>query len=352
MAVSTQRLEPPSDGAAPQAEPSPPVSPPIQTPDPVSAPSLMAALMARQVETARLPAAGLPAAIAEPPHPEKDPGSERADDLPPVALVRRYDTHRMVPVGPIDPASALPEGLDGAGFVGGEPLDASFAALRRIAEDGLQWQALVELDRVTDAQLIAENDRLPGIGLAELIFGMPFDAAVNAAFCHAHPLGRRFADPERGAWTCAFEPETALAEFIFHHTVVLGEVGRFEDTVIVEDHCADLSATLHDLRTTAANDLHPAGEAPLAPEASTALTLPVATGSFADCLAPDSYQASQGLSRDLLDAGALGLVYPSQRHPGGTCVACFRPAMLTNIRAGARYRIEWTGSPEPRITPV
>jgi hypothetical protein len=51
----------------------------------------------------------------------------------------------------------------------------------------------------------AENDLLPGIGVRELLFGVPYYRVVNAAFTHAHPLGSRFNDPERGAWYAAFE---------------------------------------------------------------------------------------------------------------------------------------------------
>ena len=42
--------------------------------------------------------------------------------------------------------------------------------------------------------------------------------------------------------------------------------------------------------------------------------------------------ASQQLAEDLLTAGSLGVVYPSVRHDGGTCVACFRPALVMNVR--------------------
>lgn len=42
--------------------------------------------------------------------------------------------------------------------------------------------------------------------------GVPYYRIVNAAFTHAHPLGSRFNDPDRGAWYAAFELETAQAE--------------------------------------------------------------------------------------------------------------------------------------------
>jgi hypothetical protein len=45
------------------------------------------------------------------------------------------------------------------------------------------------------------------------------------------------------------------------------------------------------------------------------------------------------LAEKLLLAGALGIVYRSVRHPAGMCVACFRPALVTNPRREARCRI-------------
>ena len=66
-------------------------------------------------------------------------------------------------------------------------------------------------------------------------------------------------------------------------------------------------------------------------------------------LSPDSYLSSQLLGQQLLDAGSLGLVYPSVRAPGGTCLACFRPVLVGNVRKAATYVFRWTGQPEPEI---
>jgi hypothetical protein len=54
----------------------------------------------------------------------------------------------------------------------------------------------------------------------------------------------------------------------------------------------------------------------------------------------------------LLDAGALGIVFPSIRRVGGTCIACFRPALVMNVRQGPSYRFVWKGSEEPAISPL
>jgi hypothetical protein len=210
--------------------------------------------------------------------------------IPPLGLVRQYDTHRLIP---------------------SRYGDAS--VLVRIADDDAHLRDIFDLDHATNDRLLAENDRLPGIGVRELVFGVPNHRIVNAAFCHAAPLGSRFNGPDRGAWYAAFELDTAQAEVAFHKAVELAEIGGWRETATYDDYLADFSGDFHDLRG----------------------------GGFEACLAPDSYVASQELAETLLDAGAAGLVYPSVRRAGGTCLACFRPAMVGNVRKAATYAFEW-----------
>src|SRR5258707_1038638 len=73
---------------------------------------------------------------------------------------------------------------------------------------------------------------------------------------------------------------------------------------------------------------------------------------FAACLSPDSYVASQGLADQLLKADSLGVVYPSVRYSEGTCLACFRPAVVTHVRTGAHYEFTWNGQPQPTIAAI
>ncbi len=112
---------------------------------------------------------------------------------------------------------------------------------------------------------------------------------MNAAFAHPHPLGARFTAPDRGAWYAAFELPTAQAEVGFHKTVQLVEIGMPDDSVTFDDYAADFSADFHDLR---------------------------GARGFRACLAPDSYEPSQALAADLLENGALGIVYPGVRRQG------------------------------------
>lgn len=222
--------------------------------------------------------------------------------LPPSTLVRQFDTHRLIP------SRYVP---------GGD------SVLVAIADDDEHLRAIFELDAATNDRLLAEQQLLPGIGLEELVFGVPHASVINAAFCHAQPLGGRFNGPDRGAWYGAFELATAQAEVAFHKSVQLAEIGRFEDTVTYDGYLADFSASFHDLRRTRG---------------------------FRACLDPASYVDSQALAERLLVAGSLGVVYPSVRHSGGTCVACFRPALVANVRREKTYRFTWDGQREPSVT--
>jgi hypothetical protein len=222
--------------------------------------------------------------------------------LPPVSLVRQFDTHRLVP---------------------SKRSEAS--VLVRIADDDAHLKDVFDLDQATNDRLLAEAGAAPGIGPHELVFGVPYAAVVNAAFCHPHPLGARFNGPDRGAWYAAFEVETAQAEVSFHKSIELAEIGQWHDTVTYDDYLADFSTPLHDLR----------GDT-----------------TFADCLAPDSYVASQELAERLLAAGSGGVVYPSVRREGGTCIACFRPPLVGHVRRDRTWRFTWEGTATPAVEPA
>lgn len=230
------------------------------------------------------------------------PRSDRVSKLPGRTLVRQFDTHRLIPSRYADDDTSV---------------------LAAIADDAKHLHDIFDLDNAANERLLAENSLLPGIGVDELVFGLPYYRTVNAAFCHAHPLGSRFNGPERGAWYAAFELNTAEIEVAFRKSIELAEIGWFDETVTYDDYLADFSAEFHDLR---------------------------GDKRFAECLSPASYVASQELAHRLLSgARSLGVVYPSVRHKGGTCVGCFRPALVMNVRKSTTYRFRWKGTPTPEI---
>ena len=222
--------------------------------------------------------------------------------LPPLTALRQFDTCRLIP-------SRFAQQED--------------SVLQGIAEGASHLQDLFDLDNATNQRLVGERGGLPGIGIDELVFGTPNFRIVNAAFTYPRPEGSRFNDGERGAWYCAFELETALAEVVFHKTVEYQEINRFDDCVDYQAYLADFTNEFHDLRG--------------------------AKKAFAACLNPRSYVASQTLADELLTQGSLGLVYPSVRRVGGTNLACFRPALVGNVRRASAWRMAWKGSKTPEI---
>ena len=181
---------------------------------------------------------------------------------------------------------------------------------------------LFELESATNDRLLAESSMLPGVDVRELVFGVPYYRIVNAAFCHAHPLGSRFNGPDRGCWYAGLEIETSIAEVAFHKSTEYAEIGVFADSVTYDDYLSDVSAEFHDLRSAAA---------------------------FHGCLDPQSYVESQLLAEKLLAEGSLGIVYPSVRRPAGTCLAILRPTIVANVRQGSTYRLTWSGTSTPTV---
>lgn len=221
--------------------------------------------------------------------------------VPPLTALRQFDTCRLLP----------------SRFA-----DVEDSVLAPLAENDAHLRDLFELDNATNARLRTQNGGAAGINVDELVFGVPNFRIINAAYTYAHPQGSRFNDSRRGAWYCAFDADTALAEVSFHKTVEYAEINRFDDSVQYQCMLADFTAAFHDLRGQPRYDA---------------------------CLAPDSYVESQTLAERLLDGGALGVLYPSVRRPGGTNLACFRPALVGNVRKGAVYRLTWRGNPQPTI---
>jgi RES domain-containing protein len=227
---------------------------------------------------------------------------KRVAALPPASLIRRRDTHRLIP----------------SKYSGRDPLE-------ELAHTAAQLEDLAALSTVTDEGPLAASGLLPAISPYELVSGVPHAQVINAAFTYAHPLGSRFNNADRGAWYSAFQLNIAQTEVAFHKTTHLAEVGRYEDEVELDDYLADFNCELHDLRRAKR---------------------------FAACLDPTSYVASQTLAEKLLESGSAGVVYPSARRPRGTCLACFDPKRVTNVRRAGRFRFSWHGKPTPQIVRV
>lgn len=195
--------------------------------------------------------------------------------------------------------------------------------------------AVIELEGWTNDRIAGELGIPGAVPRDEWVVGRPMASVVMAAFCHPRPDGSRFAGEDRGAWYAARTIDVALAESVYHRTEELREVGAFETRVQMRVYLADFSAMFHDIRA-------------YFPARAADRRKPPPAG-WAALYDPDDYTAAQRFARALLEAGANGIVYRSVRHADGECLACFRPRLVRNVRAGGHYEFVWEGRPEPRV---
>lgn len=206
------------------------------------------------------------------------------------------DTHRLIP----------------SKYSDAEPI---LGLLARAGEDDIVGE-LESLDAATNTRLRADQGVLPGISIHELVYGVRYSTIVNAAFTCAAPYGGRFNTSDRGAWYGGLERETSEAEVAFHLLRQLEEVAwKEEEAAAYDDYLADFHAEFHSLVS---------GD----PDNFSALLKP-------DPI-PECYREPQALATALLAAGSNGIVFPSVRRADGTCIVCFRPALVYHVRRGAR----------------
>ena len=205
-----------------------------------------------------------------------------------------------------------------------EPVLLTLAATQEALND------LAALESVTNSRLRAQQSGLNELDASELVFGRPGHTFINAAFTHTRAGGNRFNGPDRGAWYCAFELETAIDEVAYHLTQELAAIERFENITDYAELIADFIGPFHDLR--------PSGPTRMA------------------CLNGDpavGYPAGQSLARELrTTTNSNGIIYPSIRRSGGTCLVAFHPSLVQNIRQGAIWRLEWQGKPAPDVSRI
>jgi len=187
--------------------------------------------------------------------------------------------------------------------------------------------ALAEIEGATSQRLLAEERGADGISRDEFVHGVPHAAFINAAFAYSKPKEPNRFNALRGAWYAALEVETCMREVAWHMAAFLAKSGRYKGVVEYAELFASMAGEFVDLRKAGA---HP-------------------------CLDPDSaigYPIGAAVAEAALAQGLNGVIYPSVRHPGGTCIAALRPHAVQSVAQGAVFRFEWAGSPEPTITSV
>ena len=136
----------------------------------------------------------------------------------------------------------------------------------------------------------------------------------------------RFNGPSRGAWYAAFEVETAIAEVSFHLTRELDNIGFYETTVDYAELFASFAGDFLDLRNLP--DPQP------------------------ECLNPDveiGYPHGNAVADAARTKGLNGIIYPSVRRHGGTCLVALIPHAVQSVAQGRVIRLVWKGKREPEV---
>lgn len=160
-------------------------------------------------------------------------------------------------------------------------------------------------EEVGDLSLVPAEDRVTGHGATPIM----------AAFTHLNPQGARFTTADYGAYYAAVAIDSAVDETKHHRAVFLARTNTPPIDIDMRCYVVKLNGHLHDVRDEAPAEIYDA----------------------------DDYSASQALAKRLRSEGSGGLTYNSVRHEGGTCVAVFRPRMLSDCRQERHLSYRWDG---------
>jgi hypothetical protein len=200
--------------------------------------------------------------------------------------------------------------------------------LRKLVEES-DLAALEQIEGATSGRLRAQAIGAERLDRRELVYGVAHAHFINAAFAYFMPRSlNRFSGPGRGAWYAALARETCVAEVAFHMERELANIADFTATVDYAELYASFIGDFVDLR-----------EAKPRPD-------------FLDPDPDKSYAAGNAFADAVRAAGHYGIVYPSARHSGGTCLVALVPHAVQSVAQGAVIRLVWTGKPGPRVSQV
>jgi RES domain len=185
--------------------------------------------------------------------------------------------------------------------------------------DPEDWPLLIAAEQKTNPRLMETLGALDLIPPARRVAG-PGATWLMTPFTHvSRDRPSRFTRGDYGVLYVAERFETALLETMYHHARFMartaqapGWTSQFREIVL------DLAADLHDLR----------GGDP----------------SWQAALEPDDYTQAQALAASLRARASEGVVYPSQRDPGGECAGLFYPDRTTNAVQGRHLDYHWDGA--------
>lgn len=180
--------------------------------------------------------------------------------------------------------------------------------------DPADWEAVASAEAKFNPRIRESIGDLSKVPMARRVTG-PGASWVMAPFVHCSPLRpSRFSDGSFGLYYAGNSVEVAIAETIHHHT----------KTMLATDEPAGWTSQFRELVGTFDATLDDVSAVP-------------------DLLHPADYTASQKFGATRRAAGSNGIVWPSVRYQGGTCIAAFWPDLVPIPSQGAHFAYHWNG---------
>jgi hypothetical protein len=200
--------------------------------------------------------------------------------------------------------------------------------LRKLVDEA-DLAALEEIEGATSGRLRAQATGAERLDRRELVYGVAHAHFINAAFAYFMPRTlNRFSGPGRGAWYAALALDTCVAEVAFNMERELANIADFNAIVDYAELFASFIGDFVDLRCARPRP---------------------------DVLDPDpdkSYPAGNLFADAVRASGHYGIVYPSLRHAGGTCLVALVPHAVQSVTQGGVVRLAWSGKPGPRVSEI
>ena len=184
--------------------------------------------------------------------------------------------------------------------------------------DAADFEAIYQLQAMTNPRLQNELGRLELIPRDQIPFGIPGCSYATAPFTHVNPAGSRFSNGSFGVLYLADKMDTAIAEVRHHQDRYWSNVPdlNYERFVFRGLTCRFTDAGMRDATVVP----------PSAP-----------------IYAPDDYTHSHLLGDEAKRAACPGLRYNSVRFSGSVCWALMTPQPVTSIIQAAHFEMIWSG---------
>ncbi len=191
------------------------------------------------------------------------------------------------------------------------------ALFERVSDNPAVWDVLIELEQATNPRVRDETGEIALVPTERRVTG-PNASWVMAPFTHVNRNGSRFSDGSYGVYYAARTLQTAIKETGYHFARFAADSSdppRREDMRVL---LGTLDAKLHDVSR-------------LDDKAKRLI------------LDAESYAHSRPFAAELRDDDSDGIVYPSVRDEGGSCIAAFWPDVAGVPMQERHLQYEWDG---------